>query len=118
MQWRQEIPDSQLQKLVRHLLRTNRPDTDTPVIISTMEGDYYPSAGRLLERRGAAVSVLVDNALKRECAVTVFLPGNAFVGEVVSCEPQGEQFTVELVLIQYRNNTETDALESSAKAEQ
>jgi hypothetical protein len=104
MQSRRRIPDTQLQKLVRRLLRSNRPDADTPVIISTMEGSYCSSVGRLLERGGARVSALVDNALERERAVTIFLPENAYVGEVVSCVPQGKQFMVELLLIQYRDN--------------
>ena len=89
---------------MRRLLRTNRPETDTPVIIATTEGDYCSSVGRLLEHKGARVSALVDNALERERAVTIFLPANAYVGEVVSCVAQGKQFTVELVLIQYRND--------------
>lgn len=104
MRSRRRIPDSQLHKLARRLLRTNRPGADTPVIISTMEGDYFSSVGHLLERGGARVSALVDRALERERAVTVFLPENTYVGEVVSCVAQGEQFTVELVLIQYRGN--------------
>ncbi len=104
MRLKRRIPDSQLQKLVRRLLRTNTPDTDTPVMISTLEGDYYSSVGRLLERGGARVSALVDIALERERAVTVFLPENAYVGEVVSCVGQGKQFTVEILLIQYQNN--------------
>ena len=104
MRSRRRVPDSQLQKLVRRLLRTNRPETDTPVIISTTDGDYCSSVGRLLEHQGARVSALVDNALERERAVTIFLPANAYVGEVVSCVAQGKQFTVELVLIQYRND--------------
>ena len=104
MRSRWRIPDSQLQKLVRRLLRSNRPDTDTPVIISTMEGEYCSSVGRLLERGGARVSALVDIALERERAVTVFLPENAYIGEVVSCVAQEKQFAVELILIQYRDN--------------
>jgi len=104
MRLKRRIPDSQLQKLVRRLLRTNTPDTDTPVMISTLEGDYYSSVGRLLERGGARVSALVDIALERERAVTVFLPENAYVGEVVSRVGQGKQFTVEILLIQYQNN--------------
>ena len=104
MRLKRRIPDSQLQKLVRRLLRTNTPDTDTPVMISTLEGDYYSSVGRLLERGGARVSALVDIALERERAVTVFLPENAYVGEVVSCVGQGKQFMVEILLIQYQNN--------------
>src|ERR1700693_738348 len=104
MRTMRKIPDSQLQKLVRRLLQTNQPKADNPVIISTMEGDYCSSVGRLLERGGARVSALVDIALKRERAVTVFLPKNTYVGEVVSCVAQGKQFTVELVLIQYRDN--------------
>ncbi len=104
MRSRRRIPDSQLQKLVRRLLRSNKPDTDTPVIISTIEGDYRSSVGRLLERGGARVSALVDMALERERAVTIFLPENAYLGEVVSCVAQGRQFAVELLLIQYQNN--------------
>jgi hypothetical protein len=102
MRLKRKIPDSQLRTLVNRLLQTNRPDSDTPVIISTIEGDHCSSVGRLLERGGARVSALVDTALERERAVTVFLPENAYVGEVVSCVSQGEQFTVELVLIQYQ----------------
>src|ERR1019366_9028441 len=78
MRSRRRIRDSQLQKLVRRLLRSNRPETDTPVIISTTEGDYCSSVGRLLERVGARVSALVDIALERERAVTVFLPENSY----------------------------------------
>jgi len=98
-----KIPDSQLQQLVRRLLRTNQPDTDTPVIISPMEGEYFSSVGRLLERTHGRVSVLVDHALERERAVTVFLPENAYVAEVMKCTAQGEQFSVELELIQYQD---------------
>jgi hypothetical protein len=104
MQSRRRTPDSQLQKLVRRLLRSNRPETDTPVIISTMEGHACSSVGRLLERGGARVSVLVDVAVERECEVTVFLPENAYVGEVLSCVAHGRQFIVELVLIQYKDS--------------
>jgi hypothetical protein len=75
------------------------------VIISTTEGDYRSSVGRLLEHNGAWVSALVDGALERECPVTVFLPANAYVGEVVSCTPEGQQFTVELILIQHRDDS-------------
>ena len=101
---RRRIPDSELQKLVSRLLQTNRPETDTPVIISTADGAYCSSVGRLVEHIGAQVSALVDNALERERAVTVFLPANAYVGEVVSCVPDGEKFAVELVLIQYHDD--------------
>ena len=55
MRSRRRIPDSQLQQLVRRLLRSNKPETDVPVIISTMEGVYRSSAGRLLERGGARI---------------------------------------------------------------
>jgi len=99
---RRKLPDSQLHQLVRRLLRTNQPDTDTPVIISPMEGKYFSSVGRLLERSHSRVSALVDQALERDRAVTVFLPENAYVAEVVNCAAQGEQYTVELVLIQYQ----------------
>jgi len=108
MRSKRRIPDSQLQKLVRRLLRNNKPDIDIPVIISTVEGGYRSSVGRLLERGGARVSALVDIALERECAVTIFLPENAYLGEVVSCVVQGKQFAVEILLIQYQT-TKSDA---------
>jgi len=101
---RRRIPDSQLQKLVNRLLRSNRPETDTPVIISTMGGDYRSSVGRLLEREGGRVSALVDIRIERDREVTVFLPENAYLGEITNCAAQGKQFTIELVLIQYRDN--------------
>ncbi|HEY4362010.1 MAG TPA: hypothetical protein VGN17_13620 [Bryobacteraceae bacterium] len=62
--------------------------------------------GKLLERQGGRVSALVDVALAPECAVTVFLPENAYLGEVLSCAAEGERFAVELVLIQYRTDPE------------
>lgn len=99
---RRKIPDSQLQRLVRRLLRNNQPDIDTPVIISPVEGKYYSSVGRLLERNHGRVSALVDQALELERAVTLFLPENAYVAEVVKCQAEGKQFAVDLVLIQYR----------------
>jgi hypothetical protein len=104
MRSKRRISHSQLQELVRRLLRSNRPDTDTPVIISTMEGDFSSSVGRLLERGGARMSALVDIALERERAVTVFLPENAYIGEVASSVAQEKKFAVELLLIQYRDN--------------
>jgi hypothetical protein len=100
---RRKIPDGQLHRLVRRLLRSNRPETDTPVIISTREGEYVSSVGRLLGRDQGRVSALVDQALERERAVTVFLPENAYVAEVVNCRAEGKQFAVELVLIQYQD---------------
>jgi hypothetical protein len=100
---RRKIPDDQLHQLVRRLLRTNQPETDTPVIISPMEGTYFSSVGRLLERSHGHVSALVDQAVERERAVTVFLPENAYVAEVMKCTAHGEQFTVELELIQYQD---------------
>jgi hypothetical protein len=56
----------------------------------------------LLERSHGRVSALVDHAVERERAVTVFLPENAYVAEVMTCTAQGEHFTVELELIQYK----------------
>ncbi|MEO8053067.1 MAG: hypothetical protein ABI833_21885 [Acidobacteriota bacterium] len=99
---RRRIPDGQLHRLVRRLLRSNQPNIDTPVIISPMEGKYYSSVGRVLERKHGHVSALVDQALELERAVTLFLPENAYVAEVVKCQPEGEEFTVDLVLIQYQ----------------
>ena len=100
---RKRIPNSQLHRLVRRLLRTNQPDIDTPVIISPVEGKYYSSVGRLLQREHGRVSALVDQALELERAVTLFLPENAYVAEVVKCEAEGKQFTVDLILIQYQD---------------
>ena len=100
---RRRIPDSQLHRLVRRLLRSNQPDIDTPVIISPVEGKYYSAVGRLLERNHASVSALVDQALELERAVTLFLPENAYVAEVVKCQAEGNQFAVDLVLIQYQD---------------
>jgi hypothetical protein len=99
MRSRQRIPDNQLRNLACRLLRVNRMDIDTPVIVSTMEGDQCCSVGRLLDRGGARVSALMDTALERARAVTIFLPENSYVGEIRSCVPQGDQFTVELGLI-------------------
>jgi hypothetical protein len=96
--------NAQLRQLVQRLLRSTKPGVDTPVIVSTAEGDHQSAVGRLLERSGARVSAQVDVALERERAVTVFLPENAYLGEVVSCVPQGKRYTVELMLIQYREN--------------
>ena len=100
---RRRVPDSQLQKLVDRLLLGNKPETDTPVIISTVRGEYCSSVGRLLHREGGQVSALVDIPLEREREVTVFLPENAYLAEVTNCVSSGKRFTVELVLIQYRN---------------
>jgi hypothetical protein len=99
---RGKIPDSQLQKLVRRLLRSNksRPKNDTPVIIAgPPEGNQVISVGRLLERKGAWVVALVDMPLEAESAVTVFLPDNAYLAEVVSCAGKRKSFSVDLQLI-------------------
>src|SRR3954471_3259720 len=97
---RRRIPDSQLHLLVRRLLRSNQPDVDTPVILSPLEGKYFSAVGRLLTRDGVRVSALVDHAFPLQSAATLFLPENAYVAEVVSCESKGKHFSVELVLIQ------------------
>jgi len=96
------VPDSQLHQLVQRLLRSNESDVDIPVIISPMEGKYYSSVGRMLVRDHGRVTALVDQAIDLERAVTLFLPENAYVAEVVKCQPEGKQFTVDLVLIQYQ----------------
>ena len=100
---KRRIPDSQLQRLVDRLLQTNKPEIDTPVIISTMVGEYRSSVGRLLERAGGLVSALVDLPPEHACGFTVYLPENAYVAEVTNCVAQGMQFMVELVLIQYQD---------------
>jgi hypothetical protein len=94
-----KIPDSRLQAIVRRVLRINRTEIDIPVIVSTTEGTHCCSVGRLLERGGARVSALMDVALEGARPVTIFLPENAYVGEVTSCVGQGDQFAVELALI-------------------
>jgi hypothetical protein len=99
---RGKIPDSQLQKLVRRLLRSNkpRPKNDTPVIIAgPPEGNRVISVGRLLERKGAWVAALVDMPLEPASEVTVFLPGNVYLAEVVSCVGKQKRFTADLQLI-------------------
>jgi hypothetical protein len=78
------------------LLQNNKPETDSPVMISTIGGEYRSSVGRLLERAGALVSVVVDMPMERECEVTVFLPENAYVAEVSNCVAYGEHFKIEL----------------------
>jgi hypothetical protein len=100
---RRRVPDSQLQRLVRRLLSSNQPDVDTPVIISPVDGKYYSAVGRLLQRNHGQVSALVDQALELERAVTLFLPENAYVAEVIKCQAEGKQFAVDLVLIQYQD---------------
>lgn len=102
MRSRRRLPDGDLQRLVDRLLQGHRPNADVPVMISTMEGEYRSSVGRLLERGGARLSALVDTALQKERAVTVFLPENAYIGEVLNCSPRDGQFTVDLLLIQER----------------
>lgn len=79
--------DSQLQMLVRRLLRSNRPDTDTPVIISTMEGGYCSLVGRLLERGGARVSALVDIAFANKRAHSRFFCNASQTSYEVSSPP-------------------------------
>ena len=82
------------------LLQSNKPETDTPIMISTIGGEYRSSVGRLLERAGALVSAVVDVPMERAREVTVFLPDNAYVAKVSNCVPHEEQFKIELVLIQ------------------
>lgn len=103
MRSRRRPPDSELQNLVHRLLRINQTEADISVIISSMEGAYHSSVGRLLKRKGARVSALVDFPMERERAVKVFLPENAYVGEVVSCVADSEHFTIELNLIQQKS---------------
>jgi len=103
---RRRIPDSQLQNLVDRLLRNSKPETDTPVIISTVGGEYRSSVGVLQQHEGSRVLALVDKPLERGCEVTVFLPQNAYLAEVTSCVANGKHFAVELILIQYRSNTD------------
>jgi hypothetical protein len=97
---RGKIPDDQLQQLVRRLLRSNKPKNATPVIITgPLAGKRVLSVGRLLDCNGAWVAALVDLPLEPQSAVTVFLPANAYLAEVVSCTGERKRFRVELQLI-------------------
>ena len=66
-------------------------------------GPPASSVGRLLERPQGTGIGSGGSCLERDRAVTVFLPENAYVAEVVNCREDGQQFTVELVLIQYQD---------------
>ena len=79
-------------------------------MISTIGGEYRSSVGRLLERTGALVSAVVDLPLEKEREVTVFLPENAYVAEVSSCEAYEDQFKIELVLIQAQETQPNSSL--------
>jgi hypothetical protein len=57
----------------------------------------------MLHRNHGRVSALVDQSLELERAVTLFLPENAYVAEVVKCQAEGKQYVVDLVLIQYQD---------------
>lgn len=103
---RRRPPDSQLRAIVGRVLKNNASDSDVPVIISTLDGEYSAAVGHLLNRDGARISALVDVAMERDRAVTVFLPENAYLGEILGCAEQGKQFSIELNLIQYRNAAE------------
>ena len=50
------------------------------------------------------MSALVDFPIERECEVTVFLPENAYLAEVTNCVAHGNQFTIEVILIQYQDH--------------
>ncbi len=102
MRLRKRTPESQIQEIVRCLLQISRPDIDTPVIVSTREGNRCCSVGRLLEREGAWVSAIMDVALEGTLPVTLFLSEGVYVGEVTGCVAQGDEFTIELGLIMSR----------------
>lgn len=99
MRLRPRIPDSQLGALGRRILQINHRDADAPVIVSSMESANRCSVGRVLERGEARVSAIMDTAIDGARAVKIFLPEDAYVGEVKSCVAKGDQFTVELALI-------------------
>jgi hypothetical protein len=104
MPLRFKVSDGQLRELVQRLLRNSRSSADIPVIITDAnEGKSATSTGRVLDRRGGRVRVLVDTALDCDSAITAFLPEHAYLAEVVSCVAAGNKYTVELVLIQYRS---------------
>ena len=96
----------QIDKLVRRVLRNNRTNSDIPVIIvGPLEADRpVISIGRVLSRAGGQVSVMVDNPLPCDVAVTVFLPEQVFLGETISCCSTGTKHTLELLLIQYKRD--------------
>jgi hypothetical protein len=90
--------ESELRALVKRLLRSNKPRTDTPIIISTVEGDYHSSVGRVLKREGTHVQALVDAALERGRAVKIFLPKSIYVAEVEKCASHKTLFKIDLAL--------------------
>ena|ERR1051326_2835693 len=93
------VSDARLHKPVRRL----RPKADAVIISADGEAsDQTVSSGRVLQRAGGRVSALVDQAVDRNCEIIVFLPEDAYLGEVVSFEATDSKYTVELVLIQYR----------------
>jgi hypothetical protein len=51
-----------------------------------------------------SVYLLLSIGLATRMPTTVFLPDNAYFGEVVSCTRQRQPFTVQLILIQHRDN--------------
>ena len=81
------------------MLRTNAREDVTPIIIRLTDGKES-SVGRLIDRRRARLMAFVDTPVERERLVTIFLPGNTYLGEVVKCSTQEDGFAVEVDLIQ------------------
>src|SRR5262245_54219109 len=104
MRLRGTISDRQLHALVKRLLGSHQSKTHTPVIISAGRPRHNRtiSIGRVISRTGGRVCAVVDTALVTGSAITVFLPDNAYLGEVLSCVPDGSKHAVELLLIQYK----------------
>ena len=99
------VSEGDLNKLVRRVLRNTRSRKTIPVIVSGVNGNHEPavSIGRVLSRDGAQIHALVDAALAPGAVITVFLPGQAFLGEIVTCTVARRRYSVALCLIQHKD---------------
>jgi len=106
MRQRRNISDRQLRTVAARLLRTTDSQDNAPVIISgaVQQEKSAIAVGHVLSKTRAKVTALVDTALNAESAVTVFLVNDTYLGEVISCDPDGPQFAIEVLLSQYKRN--------------
>ncbi len=91
-----------LKSVVERLLRVHEMPGAIPVIVSSIGRRRGASVGCLIHRNGSVALLQVDHSVSIGKAVTVFLPGRTYLGEVTSCKPCQEQFSVEVALIQAR----------------
>ena len=99
------VSEGDLPKLVRRVLQSNRSKSTIPVIISGANANNHPmiSIGRVLSRAGAEVRALVDTDLALGSVITVFLPEQVFLGEIVSRTVVRRRYLVVLCLIQHKD---------------